>query len=188
MAYIRQSSNNRRNNNNRNNNNNRSNNGGNNRRSNTGGQNSVNRVYDSNGPDGRVRGTAAQIFEKYTSMARDVSSSDDKALMHAFYQHAEHYQRILNDLLEEQEKKKQEQPVQTKDNNDSNDDNADQNTKDAQPIAKENKPAPRPRKKPELSSDDHQKADTKAKITTKDEGKMTEPPSFLAPEKKTETV
>lgn len=63
--------------------------------------NRVNQVFESNGPDGRVRGTAQQIVEKYTSMARDANVSGDKVLSLNYFQHAEHYQRLLNEINEE---------------------------------------------------------------------------------------
>ncbi len=63
--------------------------------------NRVNQVFDSNGPDGRVRGTAAQIVEKFNSLARDAQASGDKVLMQNYFQHAEHYQRLLNEITEE---------------------------------------------------------------------------------------
>ena len=52
--------------------------------------------FDSNGPEGRVRGTAQQVFEKYQTLARDAQSSGDRIASENFYQHAEHYYRILN--------------------------------------------------------------------------------------------
>ena len=60
-----------------------------------GNPNNANRVYDSNGPDVKVRGTAAHIYEKYQSLARDASSSGDRIAAEAYYQHAEHYFRLL---------------------------------------------------------------------------------------------
>lgn len=63
--------------------------------------NRINQVFDSNGPDGRIRGTAQQIVEKFASLARDASAAGDKVLMQNYYQHAEHYQRLLNEILEE---------------------------------------------------------------------------------------
>jgi len=52
--------------------------------------------FDSNGPEGRVRGTAQQVFEKYQTLARDAQSSGDRIASENFYQHAEHYYRIMN--------------------------------------------------------------------------------------------
>lgn len=53
-------------------------------------------VFDSNGPDVRIRGTAFQILEKYTVLAKDAAASGDRILSESYLQHAEHYQRIIN--------------------------------------------------------------------------------------------
>ncbi|MFP3942468.1 MAG: DUF4167 domain-containing protein [Alphaproteobacteria bacterium] len=58
--------------------------------------NNPNRTFDSNGPDVKIRGSASQIFEKYQSLARDASSSGDYIAAENFYQHAEHYFRVLS--------------------------------------------------------------------------------------------
>lgn len=55
-----------------------------------------NHVFDSNGPDVRIRGTAQQLFEKYLQLGRDATSSGDRVTAEGFFQHAEHYFRILN--------------------------------------------------------------------------------------------
>lgn len=60
-----------------------------------------NRVFDSNGPDVRIRGTAHQIVEKYTALAKDANSSGDRVLAESYLQYAEHYQRIINSWIEE---------------------------------------------------------------------------------------
>lgn len=54
-------------------------------------------VFDSNGPDVRIRGTAYQIQEKYMALAKDAASSGDHVLAESYLQHAEHYQRIINE-------------------------------------------------------------------------------------------
>ena len=79
-----------RNRNNRNNNNNR------NRSSsgNSGGGNGANKVFDSNGPDVKVRGTAQTVAEKYMQLGRDAQSSGDTVAAETYYQHAEHYYRL----------------------------------------------------------------------------------------------
>ena len=61
-------------------------------------QNPVNRSYDSNGPDVRVRGTASQVYEKYQALARDAMSSGDRVMAENYGQHAEHYYRIMLSL------------------------------------------------------------------------------------------
>ena len=54
-------------------------------------------TFDSNGPDVRIRGNAFQVNEKYLSMARDVAAAGDRVLAESYLQHAEHYQRMLNE-------------------------------------------------------------------------------------------
>ena len=53
-------------------------------------------TYDSNGPDIRIRGNAYQVLEKYLAMARDATSAGDRIAAENYYQHAEHYYRIIN--------------------------------------------------------------------------------------------
>jgi hypothetical protein len=67
-----------------------------------GGGPSRSHTYDSNGPDGRVRGNARQVYEKYLTLARDASSAGDRIAAEAYYQHAEHYFRILSDSTDPQ--------------------------------------------------------------------------------------
>ncbi len=57
--------------------------------------NNRNQIFDSNGPGARVRGNSAQIYEKYQQLARDASSSGDRVAAENFYQHAEHYYRLM---------------------------------------------------------------------------------------------
>jgi len=54
-----------------------------------------NRTFDSNGPDVKIRGTAAHIFEKYQALARDANASGDRIGAESYLQHAEHYYRIM---------------------------------------------------------------------------------------------
>ena len=55
-----------------------------------------NHVFDSIGPDLRVRGTSQQLFEKYLQLGRDATSAGDRVMAESYFQHAEHYFRILN--------------------------------------------------------------------------------------------
>jgi hypothetical protein len=55
-----------------------------------------NHVFDSSGPDMRLRGTAQQLSEKYLQLGRDATSGGDRVTAEAYFQHAEHYFRILN--------------------------------------------------------------------------------------------
>lgn len=44
----------------------------------------------------RLRGTAQQLFEKYLQLGRDATSGGDRVMAESYFQHAEHYFRILN--------------------------------------------------------------------------------------------
>jgi hypothetical protein len=61
-----------------------------------GGNQNRTKVFDSNGPDVRIRGTAHQIFDKYTTLAKDAAASGDLVLAENYSQYAEHYKRIIN--------------------------------------------------------------------------------------------
>ncbi len=77
----------------RNNNNSGNNNSGGNR----GGRPSQrNQSFDSNGPEGRVRGSATQVLERYLAQARDAQTAGDGVLAENLFQHAEHYYRVLS--------------------------------------------------------------------------------------------
>lgn len=89
-------------------NNNGSNNGGGNNPNRGGGQHqqrrtftNKNKVFDSNGPDVRIRGTAYQIIEKYLTLAKDSASAGDRVLAESYLQYAEHYQRIISSWEDE---------------------------------------------------------------------------------------
>jgi hypothetical protein len=62
-----------------------------------GGGNIINRVFDSAGPDGKVRGTPQQIIDKYLGLARDAQLAGDRVATESFLQHAEHYSRMLGE-------------------------------------------------------------------------------------------
>jgi len=103
---------------NRNNNNNNNNN---NRR----GQNPMTRVYESNGPDIKIRGTASHIAEKYLQLARDARSSGDPVAAENYYQHAEHYFRLIAAAQEQFRQNQQprgDEPISTSSGDDSEDD------------------------------------------------------------------
>ena len=60
-----------------------------------GGVHNLNRTFDSNGPEVKVRGSASHVFEKYLQLARDANSSGDRVMAENYLQHAEHYFRIM---------------------------------------------------------------------------------------------
>ncbi len=67
-------------------------------------------VFDSNGPDMRLRGTAQQLFEKYLQLGRDATSAGDRVMAESYFQHAEHYFRILNAMSQAQQQGQQQHP------------------------------------------------------------------------------
>ncbi|MBB5222296.1 hypothetical protein HNP73_002232 [Amaricoccus macauensis] len=72
-----------------------SNNNNNQRRNSMG--NIINRVFESAGPDGKVRGTPQQIIDKYQALARDAQVSGDRVAAESYLQHSEHYGRLLGE-------------------------------------------------------------------------------------------
>jgi Domain of unknown function (DUF4167) len=58
-------------------------------------QNPMSRVFESNGPDVKIRGNPSHIAEKYIQLARDAQSSGDPVAAENYYQHAEHYNRLI---------------------------------------------------------------------------------------------
>lgn len=56
---------------------------------------SLSRVFESNGPDVKVRGTAQHVADKYIQLARDAQAAGDTVMAENYFQHAEHYLRIL---------------------------------------------------------------------------------------------
>jgi hypothetical protein len=65
------------------------------------GQNPMTRVYESNGPDVKIRGTASHVADKYMQLARDAQSSGDPVAAENYFQHAEHYFRLIAAMQEQ---------------------------------------------------------------------------------------
>ncbi|MEL6608991.1 MAG: DUF4167 domain-containing protein [Pseudomonadota bacterium] len=76
--------------------------------------NIVNRVFDSSGPEGKVRGTPQQIIDKYSQLMRDAQLSGDRVAAENFAQHAEHYTRLLAEAQREQDARREEQERQNR--------------------------------------------------------------------------
>ncbi len=74
--------------------------------------NIVNRVFDSSGPEGKVRGTPQQVIDKYNQLARDSQLSGDRVATENFQQHAEHYTRMLAEAMREHEAQQRERHQQ----------------------------------------------------------------------------
>lgn len=96
----------------------RSNRGNGGRRNGGGGSNQGrSQVFDSNGPDVRIRGTAHQVLEKYLALAKDSASSGDLIMSESYLQHAEHYQRVINSWGDDVQPMRSHEPMVTSDEN-----------------------------------------------------------------------
>jgi hypothetical protein len=92
-------------------------------------QNPLSRVYESNGQDVKIRGTASHIAEKYLQLARDAQSSGDSIASENYYQHAEHYFRLIaaaQEQLRQTQPYYQPQPGDMRGNADDGDDDGDE--------------------------------------------------------------
>jgi hypothetical protein len=54
------------------------------------------RTLESNGPNVKLRGTINQLCEKYQTLARDAVSAGNRVSAENYFQHAEHYLRLIN--------------------------------------------------------------------------------------------
>src|SRR6187401_3041894 len=57
-----------------------------------------NQIFDSSGPDVRVRGNAHQVFDKYQALAREAAASGDRIAAEAYWQYADHYYRVIQTM------------------------------------------------------------------------------------------
>ena len=76
--------------------------------------NIINRVFDSSGPEGKVRGTPQQIIDKYNQLARDSQLSNNRVATENFQQHSEHYVRLLADAQREMDARREQQDRENK--------------------------------------------------------------------------
>jgi DNA primase len=102
---------------------------GRNRRGGGGGHNPLTRVYESNGPDVKIRGTAHHVAEKYLQLARDAQSGGDPVSAESYLQHAEHYFRLIaaaQQQLAQNNPNYQQQPIQRSDQESGDDEDGDE--------------------------------------------------------------
>jgi hypothetical protein len=116
-------------------------------------QNPLTRLFESNGPDVKIRGTASHIAEKYIQLARDSQSSGDPVAAENYYQHAEHYFRLIAAAQEQFRQQNpyynNQQPQQGGAPQGASDDNYDDDVDDQQPLPGQNEPhAPRDQGQP----------------------------------------
>lgn len=117
-------------------------------RGNSGGRrhsNPLSRNFESNGPDMKIRGNASHIAEKYMQLARDAHASGDSVMAENYYQHAEHYFRIVSAAQAQAVQRNEQQPQPQQVGNDSQGDTGggvgsesvkvDDGAQDAQPAS-----------------------------------------------------
>jgi hypothetical protein len=97
--------------------------------------NVINRVFDSSGPEGKVRGTPQQIIDKYNQLARDAQLGNDRVAMENFQQHAEHYLRLLAEAQREMDQRRDQQERENRDRQAERD----QNQPQSQPQREQNR-------------------------------------------------
>lgn len=107
------------------------------------GQNPMTRVYESNGPEIKIRGTASHLAEKYVQLARDAQGSGDPVAAENYYQHAEHYFRIIA-AAQEQFRQNQPQQFQPRPDGEPRDDTGDDNDGEYSSFGAEPGFAPQP--------------------------------------------
>jgi len=105
-------------------------------------QNPLTRVYESNGPDVKIRGTASHIAEKYIQLARDSQGSGDPIAAENYYQHAEHYFRLI---AAAQEQFRQQNPYYNQQGAAAAEEGDDYGGDDSQPFLGQNEPTYAPR-------------------------------------------
>jgi hypothetical protein len=98
------------------------------------GGNNPNRVFDSSGPEGKVRGTPQQIIDKYNQLARDALLANDRVVVENFQQHAEHYKRMLAEAQREADAKREQQEVQNRER---------QLKRDSERVERQQRPGPK---------------------------------------------
>jgi hypothetical protein len=107
-------------------------------------QNPLTRVYESNGPDVKIRGTASHIAEKYIQLARDSQSSGDPVAAENYYQHAEHYFRLIaaaQEQFRQQNPYYNQQPQQAAGGQQGGEEGYDDDGDEGQPFMGQNEPS-----------------------------------------------
>ncbi|HBG97698.1 MAG: DUF4167 domain-containing protein [Rhodobacteraceae bacterium] len=102
--------------------------------------NVINRVFDSSGPEGKVRGTPQQIIDKYTSLARDAQLGNDRVAAENFQQHAEHYIRLLAEAMREQEARRERHEAQQGGRGEQNAEDGGERAQHAEPAEDQDEP------------------------------------------------
>src|SRR6476659_2725658 len=120
-------------------------------------QNPLTRVYESNGPDVKIRGTASHIAEKYIQLARDAQGSGDPVAAENYYQHAEHYFRLIAAAQEQFRQNQPQQQQQPRLDNDVSSEEGDDDADGFSPFGQEPGFAPQPQQQQPYMRDNNQR-------------------------------
>ncbi len=143
-----------------NNSNSSSNNNNNNNNNNRRGPNPLQRSYESNGPDVKIRGNAMQVAEKYLTLARDAQVAGDRILAENYMQHAEHYSRIIAAAQAATQQSQQQAAQQAQDNQSSDTDQTnDSGSQSGQNDSEETSPRARQNAEEAVSSEQETSSD-----------------------------
>ncbi|WP_339635573.1 DUF4167 domain-containing protein [uncultured Sneathiella sp.] len=132
-----------------------------------------NRNYDSNGPDGKIRGTAQQVYDKYVAHGSDAQTSGDRVAAENYFQHAEHYFRIIAANTAIPKEKSASENSDNTGSSESADNQGNSNNAENSAAPSENENNKRPQRKPRsrardeaVSGDDEKRSDdiSKAEI------------------------
>lgn len=131
------------------------------RRGRGGGQRSPNNAPNpGNRQDNRNRGNAAQLLEKYKSLARDAQLAGDRVQTEYYLQFADHYFRVLNENRARFEEQRPRRDDFMSDEDEDQDENVlaegDEDRGEAQPQQREERPQREPR---EFREDREQRAE-----------------------------
>ncbi len=132
----------------------------------SGGGNVVNRVFDSSGPSGKVRGTPQQIIDKYNQLARDALLGNDRVAVENYQQHAEHYMRLLSEAQREQDAKREEHDRQNRER---------QADRDRERAERQEREANAPTPNPEPSNSGGDQASDQVRDQPRDPGAAPQP-------------
>ncbi|MEA1937498.1 MAG: DUF4167 domain-containing protein [Pseudomonadota bacterium] len=106
--------------------------------------------FDSNGPSGRVRGNAQQVYDKYIALARDAAVLDDNIKAENYLQHAEHYFRIMAAYKEQSDDRPEQRQHDERPEQRQQDERIDQRPRDERPEQRQRNERIESKPKPDL--------------------------------------
>ncbi|MEO0467468.1 MAG: DUF4167 domain-containing protein [Pseudomonadota bacterium] len=118
-----------------------------------GGGNNPNRHFESNGPDVKIRGSAQQVLDKYLQYARDAHTSGDRVMSEAYFQHAEHYLRLVAAMQPKEKPRREREEGESEETQSQDNETTEAKetapTKDDTPPQDEAQPSDKPRRRRE---------------------------------------